>query len=158
MKIADINDLLLVWGPLSKEGISQIKEEANLVLIPENRPYLIGLKYNIPLLKKEGVRFIYATDNMLGFLFYKNKIKKTLLFYKELKPQGLIGICGSLYIALLTKLHQIPIKIYPAEKFISKGLDQDASSLDGKNFILDKDKNNFVVSADDELVGWEILR
>jgi|GEM_PF-6960237 len=38
------------------------------VLIPEMRPYILGLKVTEGL-NKEGVKPIYVTDNMLGFLF-----------------------------------------------------------------------------------------
>ena len=88
MKIKEINHLTLIWGGLSKEGLSYLRNKANknkvVILVPENRPYLLGLKYNIPLLEKEKIPLVYCTDNMLGFLFYKEKIEETVLFCKEI--------------------------------------------------------------------------
>jgi methylthioribose-1-phosphate isomerase len=87
LKIEELDDLILIWGPLSREGLSYLQEEElgkNLrVLVPENRPFMIGLMHNIPLLKKNGIRSVYCTDNMLGFLFYKRKISELLLFVRR---------------------------------------------------------------------------
>lgn len=157
MRLAEIDKVILVWGIISQESIGQIKAENSLVAVPENRPFLVGLRHNIPLLKTAKINFFYCTDNMLGFLFYKDKIKKTLLFYKELKPEGIKGICGSLYVALLSKLHSVPIKIIPEGEFNFEDSDLDASTLEGKCFISKEDKN-LVVEPKDELIGWEILK
>jgi len=93
--IEDLKQSLLIWGVLSKEGIEFIKSKKERVIVPEMRPSLLGLKINIPLLKRNNIPFIYCTDNTLGFLFYKNKIKHTLLFFKEELSEGLRCITGS---------------------------------------------------------------
>jgi len=80
VKLNALKNLILIWGPLSEEAAQELKKEGSLVLVAENRPSLLGLKHNIPILKKEQVDFVYCTDNALGFLFYKQKIKKTLIF------------------------------------------------------------------------------
>ncbi|MCM8757701.1 MAG: hypothetical protein NC900_04370 [Candidatus Omnitrophica bacterium] len=157
MRLNEFDQAILVWGIISSESIAQLKSENTLIAVSEMRPYLVGLKHNIPLLKKADIDFFYCTDNMLGFLFYKNKIKKTLLFYKELKPQGLVGICGSLYVSLLSKLHSIPVQIIPQGKFNFKSSDLDALSLDGKCLILKKDIN-FVEAPKEEIVSWSVLK
>lgn len=156
MRLEDINNTLLIWGPLSEQGIGKLKEEKSLVVVPENRPYLIGIKHNTFLLKQNNVPFVYCTDNMLGFLFYKKKIRKTLLFYKESKKEGVICVCGSLYVALLSRLHGVPIELFPQGSTSSNYLDEDASTLAGKKVILDG-KENFVEKPTDELISWEIL-
>lgn len=158
MRLKEVDKALLIWGFLSREGLGQIRGEGKLVVVPENRPYLVGLRHNIPLLKKDNIPFIYCTDNMLGILFYKEKIKKTLLFYKELRKEGVVGICGSLYIVLLSKLHNVPIEIMPQEAFGFIPQDRDASTLGGKSLILERNRQEFVVRAEDELIQSSILQ
>ena len=156
MKLKQIKKSILIWGTVSQEGINQLKNEKELVIVPELRPYLIGLLHNVPLLKREGLSFVYCTDNMLGYLFYKDKIKKTIIFYKELTPQGIVGVCGSLYVGLLSHLHKVPIKILPEGKITYNFKDFSAKTLLGKNFVLEKD--NFFVEPKEELVSYSVLR
>jgi len=156
MKLDSISKATLIWGMISQEGLVHLKEEKSLVIVPENRPYLIGLKHNAPLLKKENIDFVYCCDNVLGLLFYKGKIEKTLLFYKELNQNGVTGICGSLYAALLSKLHNIPIKIAPQRRCEIEFLDADASSLGGNLFLEDR-QDNCIIRAGDEVIETELL-
>lgn len=83
MRLEKLNSLSLLWGIPSKEGLKKIKK-TNSVFIPEMRPYILGLKVAEGL-NKEGVKPIYVTDNMLGLLFYKQKIKEVLFFIKKWK-------------------------------------------------------------------------
>ncbi|MDL1955830.1 MAG: hypothetical protein LWW95_02075 [Candidatus Desulfofervidus auxilii] len=152
MRLKEINFTLLIWGMPSKEGIEKIKKNNLLILVPEMRPYLLGLKV-AEILKEEGIESIYATDNMLGLLFYKNKIKEVLFFYKDKNNNHFLGICGSLYVCLLAKLHQVPIKALKGEKINFKNLDQDASTIDGYLFL-----KNSAIEARDEFVPMEIIK
>jgi len=159
VKLEEINNLILIWGMLSDEGIEQLSAEffyyANLyILVPEMRPYLLGLSIS-KRLRGSNIRYIYATDNMLGYLFYKNKIKKTLFFHKEIRPSGVLGICGSLYVCLLSSLHSVPIKLLKCSNENLNFLDKDASTLDGELFIND---SSLAIEANDELVPWEVLK
>ncbi len=160
MKLEEINNLILIWGMISDEGIEQLSAEffydENLhLLVPEMRPYLLGLSIS-KRFKRSNIRHIYATDNMLGYLFYKNKIKKTLFFHKEIKPSGVLGICGSLYVCLLSSLHNVPIKLLKCSNAdLNPFLDKNASTLDGDLFINDP---SLAIEANDELVPWEILK
>ena len=158
MKLIDIKNAILIWGAMSKEALSQMKEEDLLVLVPENRPYLLGLKHNIPLLKENNINFVYCTDNMLGILFYQERIKKVLLFYKGLKDGRAVGLCGSYYVALLGKLHNIPVEVQRGVDFDSSSLDNDVSTLGGKGFILEENKQDYVLKAKDEGILEEVLR
>ena len=78
MKLEDLNNLILIWGVLSKDSLGLFKEET--ILVPENRPFLYGLKHNVPLLEDNNIPFVYCTDNMIGHLFYRNKNKKDIYF------------------------------------------------------------------------------
>ena len=160
MRIDEIRDLILIWGNISSYGIKHVKSEIlynnfSMVLVPEMRPYLLGLEI-VEKLSKEGIDHVYATDNMISFLFYKGKIKKTVLFYKEIIKDGIIGISGSLYICILSKHHNISITLMKGDEIdFSLFSDKDALSIDGKLFFNDE---NLAIAPKDELIPWEILK
>lgn len=158
MKLADINNAVLIWGPVSEQGLSYLKKEAKLAVVAENRPYLTGLLHNAPLLKKEGIGFVYCNDSALGLLFYKKKISEAIIFCKEEKNKGVKGFSGSLYAALLAKLHKVAVKVLPAGRFDAGALDKDARTLGGKTFILEQGKSDYIIEAEDELVTQEVLK
>ena len=154
MRLKELDNLILIWGVLSKESLGLLKEET--VLVPENRPFLYGLKHNIPLLRENNISFVYCTDNMIGYLFYRNKIKKTYLFYKEKTEKGLIGPCGSLYAGLLSRLHGVKVDAFLGAKVNFDNIDQDVSTLLGREFILFRDKER-AENGPDELISAEVL-
>ena len=158
MLLKDINQALLIWGIIPDDRLLQIKKQGRLVIVPENRPWMIGLKHNIPLLKGAGIDFVYCTDNMPGLLFNRQKITSTLLFCRQLKDEGIIGPCGSLYVALLSRLHQVPVEVIKEGDLSFDPPDTDASSLCGKPYVADQDKADSVVMANDEFIEWEILK
>ncbi|CAD7779386.1 MAG TPA: hypothetical protein ENI35_04125 [Candidatus Desulfofervidus auxilii] len=151
MRLEKLNSLSLLWGIPSKEGLKKIKK-TNSVFIPEMRPYILGLKVAEGL-NKEGVKPIYVTDNMLGLLFYKQKIKEVLFFYRQRQNGHFLGICGSLYVCLLSHLHQVPIKALKGEEIDLRVFDQDASTIDGCLFF-----KNAAVEAKDEYVPMEFIK
>jgi methylthioribose-1-phosphate isomerase len=158
MRLDDLKEnCLLIWGAISDHGLEQLKEEGRLVVVPENRPYMTGLIHNAPLLGRHGVDFVYCTDNMLGLLFYKNKIIETFLFYRKIEENGVTGVSGSLYAALLSRLHGVPVRTMPQADLDLAGPDSDASSLCGKKFVMDQNQIDSVVSPDDELVERALL-
>lgn len=157
MKLENIKDAVLIWGAVSEQALYELKRE-KVVLVSENRPYLIGLKYNIPLLRNENIGYLYCTDNVLGFLFYKSRIKKTFIFYKDKKEEGVVGICGSLYVYLLSKLHSVPVEALAQGEGVFSGVDRDAASLGGRDFIMQEDSSAYVVKACDEILPLEVLR
>lgn len=145
MRVRDINRLLLIWGVPSEQGIEEIKKAGLIVLVPEMRPWLFGLKVS-DLLKKHKIKHIYVTDNMLGLFFYKKKIDSALFFYKNKNNNRLSGICGSLYFYLLSKLHNVPVKTIKGEEIPPEFFDKNASTIDGRQFV----GNDKSVEAKDE--------
>ena len=132
MRLKELGRLVLLWGFLSDNGIGAIKERAEAdrdlhILVPEMRPQCLGLEA-AKRLNEEGIKHTYATDNMLGILFYKNKIKEVLFFYRNLRGHHAIGICGSLYVCLLAHVHNVPITIMKGDHMARSALT--ASLLD----------------------------
>lgn len=151
MKLAQIKDAVLIWGVLRREALSFLEEE-KLVVVAECRPYLYGLKHNVKIFKEEKIPYVYCTDNMLGILFFKGKIKRTFIFYRKENKNGFLLPAGSLYVYILSKLHNVEVEFLPQGDFSFKGrYDLDASSLGGKRFVEDENLE-FVVKAQDELI------
>ncbi len=155
MKIEELKSSLIFWGNPKEDGISQIEEISSLssldIIVCEMRPYLLGLDlfYKI---KRE--RKFYITDNMVGHLFFREKIEKVLLFYEKICKKGVLGMPGSLYIAQLARFHKVNIDIFKGEVLDeAKFKDKDAKSLDGDIFFESCD----VISPKKEIVPWEII-
>jgi hypothetical protein len=156
MRLNEMKEGLLLWGLPSRQGIAEIKKkvvtaQGLCVLVPEMRPSLLGLEVAKRLIKA-SIKHVYATDNMLGILFFKHKVKEVLFFYKDLIDQHFSGICGSLYVCLLARLHSVPIKTMQGEKIIHSG--QTASLLDEYMSF----HYNDLLPAEDEVVPKEIIR
>jgi translation initiation factor 2B subunit (eIF-2B alpha/beta/delta family) len=156
MRLNEMKECLLLWGLPSHQGIAEIKKQVAAaqglyVLVPEMRPPLLGLEV-AKRLTKEGITHLYATDNMLGIFFFKQKVKEVLFFYKDLKGQNFSGICGSLYVCLLARLHSVPIKTMQGEEM--KHYAQATSLLDE---YMSFHYNN-MLQTEDEIVSEEIIR
>jgi len=155
MRLEAIEKALLVWGPVSDEGITRIKQEGWLVVVPEGRPGMIGLRHNMIRLRRAGVKTVYCNDNVLGLLFYKKKIFKTFVFYKTKDEQGLTGFCGTLYAVLLSRLHQVTVEFLACPKPLPE-FTGNAGVLGGKKYILNDEMRGLVEEASDERIEGEI--
>ncbi len=153
MKIEEIKEAVLIWGILSKKGVDALKKE-ELGVVAECRPYLYGLKHNSVLLNEERISYFYCTDNMLGYLFREGKIKRTFIFYRRKKEDGFISPAGSLYVFLLSKLHNVELKFFEEGRFLG-GVDKDASTFGGRVFVSREDFT-FVERPEDELIEYKM--
>ena len=146
MKLNDITKLSLIWGlPVDFEGLKN-----KFLLVPEMRPYLLGLSL-CEELKTHGYPYVYVTDNMLGYLFFKGKIKETLLFYLERTADEIKGISGSLYVTLLSRLHQVPVYFRPGKRLAAVN-DKHAGTLDGRAFVEDEKS---VIWPEEEIIKFK---
>lgn len=152
MILKDINKAILVWGPISKQRLALLKEEKPLVIVPENRPYMIGIRHNIPILKKENIKFVYCNDNAMGLLFYKGKIAKTLVFVKEDKQQNIVGISGTNYVTILSRIHNVPVVTFNQDKAAFNLYIYDVSSLGEKSLITIENKTDVIIPPQDEVL------
>ncbi|MDP8259495.1 MAG: hypothetical protein P9L96_00595 [Candidatus Gygaella obscura] len=158
MKIDNLKESILVWGTLSDEALMYLKQpqkdNALNVIVAENRPFLLGIKYNVLKLNKENIPFVYCTDNMLGFLFYRKKISQVVICYKKKEKKSLLADSGSLFAVLLAKLHNVKVRAFPQGNLDYSTLDKNSATLDGKAMLLDEDKD-FVQETKDELIKEE---
>lgn len=154
MTLAQIDKALLVWGPVTDEALAHIHSTGWLVVVSEGRPFMTGLKHNIQKLKKAGIKFVYVNDNALGSLFGKNKISRTIIFYKGKNDKEIRGFCGTMYVAILSRLHNVKIELMPAKDMLLEG---SAEMLGGKKYILRDNVKDFTVAAEDETVALKVL-
>ncbi len=156
MKLSQVERSVCIWGPLNEESLSRLKQLSWLVVVPENRPRLLGLRHNALKLKKAGINFVYCNDNALGLLFAKKKIVKTVIFYKSRDGKGVTGFSGTLYVFLLSRLHGVSVEFLPAAVLAD---DPAASTamLGGRKFILENNPADFIMEGDTEVIDEELL-
>jgi hypothetical protein len=157
MRLSEVKESLLLWGLPSRQGIAEIKkrmqaDQGVYVLVPEMRPHMFGLGI-AKRFQKEGTKHVYATDNMLGILFYEHKVKEVLFFYKELTDHHVVGICGSFYVCLLAHLHHVPIQLLQGDA-MTRGAQQ-ASLLDE---YMRFQYNDLLKAESDEAVPMDIIQ
>jgi hypothetical protein len=155
MTLNEIDKALLIWGPVPDETVEHIRLAGWLVVVPEGRPFMTGLRHNVQKLKKAGIKYVYVNDNSLGILFNKGKISRTMIFYKEKNDKGIKGFCGTMYVAILCRLHGVRIELIAATDLSSEG---SVESLGGKKYILKDNVKDFVVAAEDEIVDLKVLQ
>ncbi|OGP92096.1 MAG: hypothetical protein A2Z19_04730 [Deltaproteobacteria bacterium RBG_16_54_18] len=156
MRLSEVKSGLLLWGVPSYQGIAEITkdmkaEKGMLVLVPEMMPHCLGLTI-VKRLQEKGIRCAYTTDNMLGVLFYKNKVETLMFFYKKMANHHMVGICGSLYVCLLAHLHSVPIKLRQGDTLPQSALD--TSVLDGHLRI----QYNEMMKTGDESIPLDIIQ
>ena len=155
MKTAELNDAVLLWGCASENEVSDLLD--SMLLVPENRPFMYGLRNNLPMLKQFDAKHVYCTDNMIGALYAKGKIRDTIVFYRQrISPGVFLCPTGSLYVCLLSKLHDVDVLFRPQGNPRAP-TDRDASTLEGRTFILEKDRA-FVIKPEDEIVEEALIK
>jgi methylthioribose-1-phosphate isomerase len=156
MRLSDVKEGLLLWGLPLHQGITAVMKKVRAdqgvhILVPEMRPHMLGLVI-AKRLQEEGIKPVYATDNMLGLLFYQGKVKEVIFFYKELVGHDIVGICGSLYVCLLAYEHGVPIQLLAGDA-VSPGT-KETSVLDGRIRF----QYNDMIRAVDETVSKDIIQ
>ena len=130
MKLHDINPMSLIWGYPKDSFYKYTKGES--FFVSEMRPSCAGF-FICQHLNKENTA-IYITDNMLGILFYKKKIKDNLY----------TGICGSLFINVLAKTHNIEIKFYEGLKNESEEYKKISTDFPFINYYIESCDESFI--------------
>ncbi len=156
MKIEQVNNALLVWGLLEEKTTAYIRQQERMVVIPEMRPFFIGVRHNLPLLKMRNPAMTYCTDNMLGLLFFRQAVAELLLVYTKEEARGIVAPSGSLYAGMLARLHGVKISLHqgPVLNYNTLFKDTDASSLCGKKFF----PNAAAVAPAEEYIDYEELK
>lgn len=108
---------------------------ADSFLVPEMRPQLWGLQAVVPEMLARDMPVTLISDNMMGTLFAQKEILRLCLFHDGLSDAGATGICGSLLVARLARLHAVPIELYSGAKKRGLTVDRDVSTLVGRPIL-----------------------
>jgi methylthioribose-1-phosphate isomerase len=151
---------LLVFGVPRKENYDFLihavrAEQADRLLIPEMRPGLYGARFVARELLKRNAPVTLVSDNMLGALFANGEIRKVYLSYSELGEAGPRGICGSLLVAQLARLHGISVDLQASADEIPSGMDRDVTTFLGERVL---PAGAEVYPVEDEVIPWSLLR
>ena len=156
MNLSDLNNASLVCGILTDEAIVYLKLKNNVVILPEHRPFSFSLKKNRNLLEANSIKYIFCTDNMIGLLFYQQKIKEIIFMYSNRSEKHYMALSGSFYFLLLGFLHKCVIK-----KFLSKQVyNQDNESvlnINREEIIKNINKSTYCLGYDLEKIPLEYV-
>ena len=86
-----------------------VRNNPKNVFVLEGRPYLESSRGACKELVKRGIKPTVITDNMAGFLFYKNLVKDVWIGYQSTEKDGAVCLAGGLILGVLGKRHRIPV-------------------------------------------------
>ena len=109
------NSIVLMHGTFNREIFDQL-EKRNLqkVFILEGRPSLESSALLSEELLSRKIQPVLISDNMAGFLFFKNLLKEVWLAYQVADQEGAVCDIGGLILGVLGARHQIPINLFPS--------------------------------------------
>lgn len=109
------------------------KRKAKHVFVLEGRPKLEGAKVLCRKLLKKKITPTLISDNMAGFLFYKDFVKEVWVAYQSVDSQGALCSIGALILGVLGKKHNVPVYLTPAAgKTKTMGSPNDILKFEGK--------------------------
>ena len=109
------------------------KQKAKHVVVLEGRPMLDGAKVLCRKLLKAKIEPTLISDNMAGFLFYKDFVKEIWVAYQKKDDQGALCSIGALILGVLGKKHNVPVYLTPAAgKTKTTGSPNDILKFEGK--------------------------
>jgi methylthioribose-1-phosphate isomerase len=112
--MAKIGNFKLIWG-YPEENFSKEHAQDKDILLCEMRPSLLGARF----LTKKFKNATLASDNTLGFLFFKRLIKEVVLFYQDQDNFGYALMPGSFTVIILAKRHNVPIRLLRGNPSVS---------------------------------------
>jgi len=127
------NSIILLQGVFRASVFDLLKKKkASEIFVCEGRPGLEAAKISCRELLKRKIKPTLISDNMAGFLFYKNYVKETWLSYQTKDQNGALCQIGGLILGVLGKKHKVPVNIYPNyQKLQLMGYSKDLSYFNG---------------------------
>jgi len=81
------------------------------VIATETRPKLQGARLTTYELKRDGIPVTLITDNMVGYVMYKQLVDKVIVGADRIVKNAVINKIGTYTIAVLAKEHNIPFYV-----------------------------------------------
>ena len=120
-----------VFAPNAFEKFSD-KDTGDIFLM-EGRPSLEAVASNAKALKKLKIKSTVISDNMAGFLFFKDLVKEVRLASQYTDRDGALCDTGALILGVLARRHKVPVKVFPgARKARFLGNPKDILKFKGK--------------------------
>ena len=115
MSIKKKKSLVVLQGVFAESFFDELQNRnIKEVFILEGRPKLEPAIASSQALLKRKISPTLISDNMAGFLFYKNWVKEVWLAYQLAGHNGALCDIGALILGVLGKNHRIPVLLYPA--------------------------------------------
>jgi len=121
---------------LPRDGFSDALKKRNpkAVFVLEGRPNLDAAKALCRQLLKRKITPTLISDNMAGFLFYKNLVKEVWVTYQGMNHKNAYCDVGGLILGVLGKSHRVPVYLFPSNsKSRFMGNKKDIFRFNGKN-------------------------
>jgi methylthioribose-1-phosphate isomerase len=150
---------LLIFGVPRREFYCHLLEGSRIegkgeILIPEMRPGLFGARELTPSLLHAGLKPTLVSDNMLGFFFQRQAIRRAYLAYEEFTPLGPRVPGGGRMVVELARAHEVPIELIPAGEEKSAPLDLDVTTLLREN-VSGPGVSPYLLQ--DEVIPWSVF-
>ena len=111
------NQKILIHGVGNGVFIKTLKERGvKEAFVMEGRPHLDGAKILCKTLLSAKIIPTLISDNMAGFLFYKNFIKEIWTAYQTSDVNGAVCDVGALTLGILGKRHGVVLNLFPSAK------------------------------------------
>ncbi len=108
--------ITLFQGVFTADSLKKIKlAKGHHAFVCEGRPSLEAGQKTSDSLIKNGIVPTLISDNMAGFLFFKGLIAQVNLACQYADETGALCDIGALILAVLAKVHKIPVKLLVAE-------------------------------------------
>ena len=118
----DKSSVVLLQGALGVEFFEQLKKfNPRETFVMEGRPSLEAARVNCRELLKHKITPTLISDNMAGFLFFKNLVKEAWAAYQVSDTDGAVCDIGALIVGILGKRHNIPVYLFPSNRNVGAG-------------------------------------
>lgn len=117
MLIDEKRSVVLIHGIFNDTFFGLLKKcKAKNIVVLEGRPKLDGAKIICRKLLKNKITPTLISDNMAGFLFYKDLVREIWIGCQSIGKNGAICDIGSLVLGVLGKQHKVPVYLYPSAR------------------------------------------
>ncbi len=108
--------IVLFQGNFAPEALKKIKLVKSLnAFVCEGRPSLEAGRMTSASLLKQKITPTMISDNMAGFLFFKDLVKEVVIACQYADNTGALCDTGALILAVLARKHKVPVKLLGAE-------------------------------------------
>ncbi len=120
MKMPKEKSVVLTHGMFKESFFERLVEkDVGQVFVLESRPNFECSKSSVINLFKREIKPVMISDNMAGFLFYKNLVKEVWITYQKEESNNLLCPIGSLILAILAKKHKVIIHACPSDHAVA---------------------------------------